>query len=309
MQTILGSSGIIGKETARELYRSYTKEIRLVSRNPKPVNGNEQLFKADLLNRDQVFEAVKGSEVVYLTAGIQYSAKIWAEQWPVIMRNVVDACIAEKAKLVFFDNVYSYGKVAGVMTEETPYNPCSKKGKVRLGVINMMMEEVKKGNLEALIARAPDFYGPDTPLSFVNAMVFANFAKGKQAQWMGDPGKKHSFIFTPDAGKATAMLGNTPSAFNQVWHLPTDKNTLTGKEFIEAAAKAFGMKPKFMTIPKWMLQGLGFFNPIIKESLEMLYQNEVDYLFDSSKFDKAFGITPTPYQVGIEKTANSYKAF
>ena len=138
MQTILGSTGIIGKEMAKELHRSYTKDIRLVSRNPKPVNDTDQLVKADLLNRDQVFEAVKGSEIVYLTAGIQYSAKIWAEQWPVIMRNVVDACLAEKAKLVFFDNVYSYGKADGWMTEETPYNPCSKKGKIRLGVISMM---------------------------------------------------------------------------------------------------------------------------------------------------------------------------
>jgi len=307
MQTVLGSSGIIGKEVAKELYRTYTKDIRLVSRNPKLVNLTDQLFKADLLNLDQVMEAVKGSEVAYLTVGIQYSAKLWATQWPVIMRNVADACIVHKAKLVFFDNVYAYGKVEGVMTEETPYNPCSKKGKVRLEVINMMMDEVKKGNLEALIARAPDFYGPDTPLSFVNVTVFKNLAKGKKPQWMGNDKKKHSFIYTPDAGKATAMLGNTPSAYNQVWHLPTDKNTLTGQEFIELALKAFNAKPGYMVIPMWMLKMIGLFNPIIKESVEMMYQNQVDYLFGSSKFEKAFGVVPTPYQTGIEMTAKSYK--
>jgi uncharacterized protein YbjT (DUF2867 family) len=64
MQTILGSSGIIGKEVARELHRSFTKDIRLVSRNPQAVNPTDQLFKANLLNREQVFEAVKGSDVV-----------------------------------------------------------------------------------------------------------------------------------------------------------------------------------------------------------------------------------------------------
>jgi nucleoside-diphosphate-sugar epimerase len=309
MQTILGSSGIIGKEVAKELHRSYTKEIRLVSRNPKQVNPSDQLFKADLLNAGQVMEAVKGSDVVYLTVGIQYSAKIWAEQWPVIMRNVVDACIAHKAKLVFFDNVYAYGKVDGVMTEETPYNPCSKKGQIRLEVINIMMDEVKKGNLEALIARAPDFYGMDTPLSFVNVMILQNLAKGKKAQWMGNDRKKHSFIFTPDAGKATALLGNTPAAYNQVWHLPTDKNTLTGKEFIELSAKAFGAKPDYMVLKKWMVQMAGLFNPIIKESIEMLYQNEVDYIFDSSKFEKVFGLKPTSYESGIRETAKSYKAY
>lgn len=307
MQTILGASGIIGKEVARELFRSYTKDIRLVSRNPKPVNPTDQVFKADLLDRDQVRRAVEGSEIVYLTVGIQYSAKLWAEQWPVIMRNVIEACMAEKAKLVFFDNVYAYGKVDGVMTEETPYNPCSKKGTVRLKVINMMMEEVKKGNLEALIARAPDFYGPDTPLSVVSVTVFGNLAKGKEPQWMVDDRKKHSFIFTPDAGKATAMLGNTPSAFNRVWHLPTDNNTLTGKEFVGLAARAFEMKPSYMVLPKWLLKTVGLFNPIIRESLEMLYQNEVDYIFDSSKFEKAFGCKPTTYLDGINATAAFYK--
>ncbi len=307
MQTILGSSGVIGKEVARELYKTYTKDIRLVSRNPKQVNPTDELFQADLLNRNQVMEAVKGSDVVYLTVGIQYSAKIWAEQWPIIMRNVVDACMAEKAKLVFFDNVYAYGKVDGKMTEETPYNPCSKKGKVRMQVINMMMDEVKKGRLQALIARAADFYGPDTPLSFINVMVLANYAKGKKAQVMGNINTKHSFTYTPDAGKATAMLGNTPSAYNQVWHLPTDRNTLTGKEFLEMTAKAFGVKPGYMTVKKWMLQMIGLFNPIIKESVEMLYQNEVDYIFDSSKFDKKFGFKPTSYEIGILETAKSYK--
>jgi nucleoside-diphosphate-sugar epimerase len=307
MQVILGSSGIIGTEVAKALHKSFTQEIRLVSRNPKQVNPTDQLFKADLLDHDQVMQAVKGSEVVYLTAGIQYKAKIWAAQWPVIMRNVIDACKEHKAKLVFFDNVYTYGRVDGWMTEETPYNPCSKKGEIRLKIVNNLLDEVKKGNLQALIARAADFYGPDTPLSFVNVMVFENLAKGKKPQWMIDVNKKHSFTYTPDAGLATAMLGNTPSAYNQVWHVPTNRNVLTGKEFIELAAKDFNVKPAYMVLPKWMVQMAGLFNPNIKEAVEMLYQSKYDYLFDSSKFEKAFGFKPTTYEEGIKATAAAYR--
>lgn len=307
MQVILGSSGIIGKETANELHKSFTKDIRLVSRNPKPVHPTDQLFRADLTDEKQTFDAVKGSEVAYLTVGIQYSAKAWQEQWPKIMHNVVKACIENNTRLVFFDNVYSYGKVGGWMTEETPYNPCSKKGEIRLGVINRMMDEVKMGNLKALIARAPDFYGPDTPLSFVSATVFQNLAKGKKAQWLGNPDKKHCFIYTPDAGKATAMLGNTGSAFNQVWHLPTVKEPVTGREFIEMAAKEFGVKSDFSVIKKWMVQMIGLFNPILKESVEMMYQNEHDYLFSSSKFFNFFNFDVTSYQEGISSTVKFYK--
>ena len=124
---------------------------------------------------------------------------------------------------------------------------------------------------------------------------------------MGDENKKHSFIFTPDAGKATAILGNSPSAFGQVWHLPTVKEPITGKEFIEMAAREFEVKPDYMVVKRWMLQMIGLFNPIIKESIEMLYQNEADYLFDCSKFEKAFKFTPTPYEMGIKETTKSYK--
>jgi nucleoside-diphosphate-sugar epimerase len=250
---------------------------------------------------------VEGSEIVYLTAGLTYNKNVWQIQWPVIMQNVISACEKHGAKLVFFDNVYCYGKVNGWMTEETPVNPVSRKGEVRAKIAGMLMEEVKKGNLTALIARSADFYGPDTPLSFVNAMVFDNFKKEKKAQWLISDRFRHSLTYTPDAGKATALLGNTSSAYNQVWHLPTDKNALTGKEFIGKTAGLFGMEPKYMVLPRWMVRILGLFIGVIGESVEMLYQNDSDYLFDSTKFDRTFNFTTTSYDDGIKETVNSMK--
>ncbi|HRN27760.1 MAG: NAD-dependent epimerase/dehydratase family protein [Ignavibacteriaceae bacterium] len=306
MQTILGSSGIIGTELAKSLLQ-YTDKIRLVSRKPKRINPTDQLVVADLMNTQQVLSAVEGSQVVYLTVGLQYKISVWQKQWPIIMQNVIDACKTHKAKLVFFDNVYAYGLVNGWMKEDTRVNPISKKGEVRAQISQMIMSEVEKGNIDAIIARSADFYGPNTPLSFVTVTVFDNFKKGKKAQWFLDANKKHSMTYTPDAGKATALLGNTNSAYNQVWHLPTDKNVLTGKEFIELAAKEFGVKPNYTVLKMWMIQMVGFFIPVVKESIEMLYQNENDYLFDSTKFEKAFNFTPTSYQDGIVETAKSMK--
>lgn len=306
MQTILGSSGVIGRELAKVLPK-FTNEIRLVSRNPKKISNSDELFKANLLNREEVLKAVEGSEVVYLTVGLEYNINVWRRDWPIVMKNVIEACKRENSKLVFFDNVYSYGKVDGWMTEETPAKPDSEKGKVRAGLNEMIMNEVKGGNLKAIIAKAADFYGPETPLSFVNIMVFENFKKGKKAQWMLDENKKHSFTYTPDAGKGTAILGNTDSAYNQIWHLPTNKNVLTGKEFIELAAKAMGVKPDYMVVKKWMLSMLGLFNKVIKENNEMLYQNTSDYLFDSSKFEQTFNYKPISYEEGVINTAKSLR--
>jgi len=306
MQTVLGSSGIIGKELAKALPQ-YTNKIRLVSRNPKKINEIDEIFKADLLNAGETMKAVEGSEVVYLTIGLPYDINVWRTQWPSLMRNVIEACRNNNSKLVFFDNVYSYGKVNGWMTEETPIKPDSEKGKVRAELSEMILKEVKLGNLTAIIAKAADFYGPETPLSFVNFMVFDNFKKGKKAQWFIDVNKKHSFTYTPDAGKGTAILGNTESAYNQIWHLPSNRNALTGKEFIELAAKEMGVKPEYTVVKKWMIQMLSVFNKIVKESAEMIYQNDSDYLFDSTKFEKAFNYQPISYDQGILNTVRSIK--
>jgi nucleoside-diphosphate-sugar epimerase len=306
MQTILGAGGVIGKELAKSL-PEFTDKVRLVGRNPKKVNLTDGLFSADLLNAEQTMQAVQGSEIVYLTAGLPYNVKTWQSQWPIIMKNVIDACMSHNAKLVFFDNVYSYGRVNGWMTEDTPMKPSSNKGEVRKKIAAMILDEVDRGNLNAIIARSADFYGPNTPLSFVNVMVFDNFKKGKKALWLVNDNVKHSLTYTPDAGKATAILGNTESAYNQVWHLPTDRNVLTGKEFIEKTANEFERTPRYMVLPRWMVQLVGLFNGIIRESVEMLYQNDSDYLFDSSKFENTFNFKTTSYTQGIRETAKSVK--
>lgn len=301
MQTILGANGAIGVELAKSLPQ-YTDRIRLVSRTPKKVNPNDEVVSADLTIAEQTRKAVEGSEIAYLTAGLKYDINVWRSQWPVIMRNVIEACKKHNTKLVFFDNVYMYGKVDGWMTEETPVHPSSKKGEVRVLIAEMLMNEVKKGNLQALIARSADFYGNNTATSVVGMLVFENLKKGKKAQWLINDQAKHSQTYVPDAGKATALLGNSANAYNQVWHLPTDRNALTGKEFIEKVAKDFGVEPKYSILSKWMLQMAGLFNVVIRESIEMLYQSASDYLFDSSKFERTFSYKTTTYEEGIRET-------
>ena len=114
----------------------------------------ERLLKsADLTNAAQTEEAVKGSSVVVLCPGLPYDIRIWNKQWPVIMNNTINACKKNNAKLIFFDNVYMLGKVTGAMTETTPYHPVSKKGELRAKLAIQLMDEVKAGNLTAMIAQ------------------------------------------------------------------------------------------------------------------------------------------------------------
>lgn len=300
MQTILGSSGIIGYEIAKNL-SNYTDKIRLVSRKPRQIIDKAELFTADLTDLSQTISAVKGSEIVYLTVGLKYDINVWRDQWHKIMRNVITACKANNSKLVFFDNVYSYGYVKGKMTEDNPYNPTSQKGEVRAKIAEMLMEEVKAGNIQALIARAADFYGPNAVMGLYNLMIFDNMKKGKKAQWMGDVNAIHTVTYTPDAGKACAILGNKPESFNQIWHLPTSHENITGKKAIEITANVLNQKYAVQPLKKLMLKMVGMFNPVVKELVEMQYQYENDYIFDCSKFEQKFNFKPTSYTEGIKE--------
>ena len=300
MQTILGANGTIGSLLAGELIK-YTDRIRLVSRNPKKVNETDELFPADLTQPGLIEKAVAGSEVVYLMVGLDYNLKVWQQKWPVIMQATIDACIKHNAKLVFFDNVYMYDiNAIAHMTENSPINPPSKKGQVRSQIAEMMLFAIKSGKLTGLIARSADFYGPNNDKSFLIEVVYKNIKKGKKPNWFMNADKKHSFTYTPDAARATALLGNTADAYGQVWHLPTDKNVLTGREMISLFTKEMNVPDKLFILPNWLLKLLGLFIPLMKEMPEMMYQYDRDYFFDSSKFDQRFNFSTTTYQQGVK---------
>ena len=299
MHTILGAGGPVANSLTKALSTA-GETVRIVSRKPIQTAGSVTWIGADLKDIAQLKKAAHGSTVIYLCAGLQYNKKVWAEQWPVVMQNVIDVTRDVNARLIFFDNVYMYGRVKGVMTEETPYNPASKKGEIRAKIAEQLMSEARAGNIRACIARAADFYGAESMNSFLDSMVLARLAKKQKAMWLGDASKKHSFTYVPDTGKALYTLAKDPSSDNQVWHLPT-ASALTGKQLIQLAAKEFNVKPGYMEVNKFLLNGIGLFNKLIQETAEMYYQYQHDYIFSSEKFETTYNLHPSGYEDGIRQ--------
>jgi nucleoside-diphosphate-sugar epimerase len=306
MITILGAGGAIGNGLVK-LLAARNQPFRLVGRSPRPAPGATELLAADLTDKGQTVSAVAGSSVVYLVVGLKYDHRVWQEMWPRVMSNAIEACKRSAAKLVFFDNVYMYGKASGAMTEGTPFNPCSKKGEIRARIATLLINEWKSGSLTGMIARAADFYGPDTRNGVPNLLVFEPFSRKKTPSWLVNDSVPHSYTYTPDAAQSLVLLTERATAWNQTWHVPTAPDPLTGREFIALAAKEFGVAPRHRVLSRPMLRLAGWFDPLVAESYEMLYQSDSPYLFDSSKFAKEFGIAGTPYAEGIRSTAASFK--
>ncbi len=307
MQTIIGSGGAIGLPLAKALL-SYTDKIRLVSRHPVKVNPTDELMSIDASDLSQIDRAVAGSSVVYVVIGFEYKLSVWQTLWPPFLKAVIEACKKHQAKLVFFDNVYMYQPSAiPHMTESSPLGAISKKGQVRQHLHEMIMRAVESNQLNALIARSADFYGPDNKSSALNLMVADNLIKGKKAQAFGDISKIHTYTYTPDAAVATALLGNRTEAYNQVWHVPTTHEKLTNQQWINLVARELQIDPKIQPVPVWMMKLLGLFVPIMREFPEMMYQYEHDYFFDSTKIEKQYGLKATPPEEGVRQLISAMK--
>ncbi|MCT4139960.1 NAD-dependent epimerase/dehydratase family protein [Elizabethkingia anophelis] len=300
MQTILGANGQIGEELARELKRNFTSDIRIVSRRAQKVNDTDEIFSADLSVREKAIEAVKGSEIAYFTLGLPISSDLWEKQFPVILRNVIDACKVNGTKLVFFDNTYMYPQDDRILTENTAFDPVGRKGRVRRQMAEMVLKEIQSGELEAVICRAPEFYGPAKTQSITNTLIFNNIKEGKTLKVPLSDKKKRSLIWTPDASRATALIGNTPDAFGQTWHLPVDKSHPTYREFIRIASEIYGRDLKYSVVPRFVFSIGALFNKKMKELLELLPRYEHNNIFDDSKFRNRFpNFQVTSYQQGI----------
>ncbi len=302
MQTILGANGQIGEELARELKRNYTSDIRIVSRNAKKVNDTDTVFSADLSDRERAIEAVKGSETAYFTLGLPMDTDVWEKQFLAIMKNVIEACKIHETKLVFFDNTYMYPQNNGVLTEQTRFAPVGRKGVVRKQMTEMLLKEMEAGALEAVICRAPEFYGPGKTQSITNSLIFNAIKENQKLKVPLRDDKVRSLIWTPDASRATALIGNTPDAYGQTWHLPVDDHKLNYEEFIALASEIYGKEFRYSVIPKWVFTIGSLFNKNAKELKELLPRYTYDNLFDDSKFRKRFPeFQITSYRQGIQQ--------
>jgi len=309
MQTILGANGQIAEELTKELYRNYTKDIRLVSRNPKQIHGTDQLFPANLLDAQATEKAVEGSEIAYLTVGLPMNAQLWEDQFPAMLKNTIEACKKHRVKLVFFDNTYMYAKTSEPQTEESAFVPTGRKSRVRAEMAALLLREMDRKTLDAVICRAPEFYGPNKTQSITNSFVFRNIQQNRDLKVPISDHTKRTLIWAPDASRATALIGNTPDAYHQTWHLPCDDSRPTYRELIDLASKIYGQEFAYSVVKMWQFKLGGLSKKKLRELWELLPRYQYDNLFISDKFKAKFpDFNITTFGNGITQIRNEQRS-
>jgi nucleoside-diphosphate-sugar epimerase len=222
------------------------------------------------------------------------------------MAAVIQAAAEAGARIVYGDNLYAYGPVAGPLTEGLPYRPRGANGRTRAELATAPMEAHGNGLVRATIGRASDFFGPHVFVSQAGERLFGAAVAGKPASVLGNPDAAHTYTFIDDFASALVTLGVREEALGEVWHVPSAQ-TLSTREFVRLVFAELGREPRLRVMPRALLALLAIVNPTLRAVREVAYQLEQPFVLDHSKFAGAFGAHPTLHAEAIRDTVGWYR--
>lgn len=298
---IFGAAGTIGHAVAVEL-RKRRIWFRAVGRHRATLEPLEpdEVLAADLSELRSAGAAARGMDTIIYAVGVPYHR---FDLHPKLMSTTVEAAaVTQVARLVVVSSVYSYGTPQTARVAEThPRLPHTHKGRMRKEQEDIALKAQKEGLLQTAVVRLPDFYGPHADNSLGNPILRAALA-GKKANWLGSVDLPHEFMFVPDAGRFIVELASRPETYGEAWNLG-GAGTITGREFIREAYRRVGREAKWRTAGTAMLRIAGWFNPAMKELVEMQYLQQTPVILDDTKAESLLGgLSKTPYSEGIAQT-------
>jgi len=303
LHVVLGS-GPAGTALAVELARR-GRTVRLVDRKADgPALGGVQRFAADVSTADGARAAVDGGAVVYHCVNVGYHLQL--EAMPRIQEAVLGAVEATGARLVVLDTLYPYGRTGGaVMTEDSPWNATSRKGRMRAALDERYLTAHRDGRARVVLARSADFVGRGVVNSTLGGAVFPGALTGGEVLGLGDIDLPHSYTNIADVATGLATLGERPDGDGRVWHLPTAPAPTTRQ--IHAMIEERVGRPLNVVVLK-EARPFGPFDAVfMNEYAEMFYQHTEPQIMDSSAFEHAFGVHPVPLADTLDHTLAWYR--
>ena len=222
---------------------------------------------------------------------------------PTMVENTIAAAETVGAKIVFADNLYSYGPVSGPLREDTPERPVGPKEKLR----SELGRRLRRASVPVVTCRSSDYYGPGGIGSLPGELVVKPMAAGKAAMWFWPLDLPHTFAYLGDTARAHIVLGDDERADGKIWHTPAAQ-TLTVREFVALTGRVLGNARKPVRLPALTVTVGSLFDKRLRGSAEMNHQRTAPWVVDHSAFEATFGpFAVTPHEQAIEETARWYR--
>jgi nucleoside-diphosphate-sugar epimerase len=280
-------------------------EVRVVTRSGAGAGTPGVVaVKADAAEPEAAAAAAREATALYHCMNPPYRARTWEEQLPRLAEALLAAAGRSGARLVVLDNLYAYGDPRGrALDEESPVDPCSRKGEIRARVAGRLLEAHRRGDARVVLGRASDFVGPGGVNTYFGEQLWRRVLAGRSAQAITRTDTRHSYHYVPDVAAALAALGEAPEqALGRSWMLPVAPAITTG-EMLARLAAAAGYPARVERVPRLVVSLLAVFLPLLREIQEMEYQWDGDFVVDDRRFRAAFGLAPTPLDEVVRATA------
>ena len=302
---VLGAAGAIGSHVVDALVER-GRAVRAVTRVPVADRPGVESAVADLLDAAALRRAVGGAAVVVHAAQPAYLR--WSQEFPNLTTAVADAATRAGARLVYVDNLYSYGPVDRPLAEDLHGAATDRKGRVRAAMSQDLLRRHGAAELDVVIGRVSDYYGPRGLLSAAGRTLFEPAIAGKTVHMLGSADQPHSWSYLPDVGAALVLLADAPQASGRVWHLPAAP-PLTQRELAAAVATAAGRPSKISVLPGPLHAAVAVFHPLLRELRGTRYQFTAPFVVDSTRFTTE--ISPfdlTPHATAVAATVRWFRS-
>jgi len=259
--SIVFGSGPLGLWVARTL-SGQGKRVTIVNRSGKvgkEIPERVKVIGADASDSAVVYNICKDADVVFHCAMPPYTQ--WPEKFPPLTDGIAEGVKRAGCRLVFGDNLYAYGDTSGApLYESLPYRATGSKGNVRASMAERLLNDP---DLEVVIGRGSDFYGPLVRNALLGERFFNAAMSGRKVDLLGDVDLPHTYTYIKDFARALVNLGDDRDAFGQVWHVP-NAPTVSTRQLVSIVGKKIGKPIKIRTSGRFMIALLGLFIPMMK---------------------------------------------
>lgn len=296
---VVTGAGPVGSTVALQLAES-GEQVRLLTRSGSgPVHPLIDRRRVDVSRPEALVEAFAGAVAVHhCIHGSAYDAKVWRAELPRAERAVLEAAGRVGAVVVFPESLYSYGRVDGPMTEDTPRTASTGK----LGVRTELLAQREASTTPTVSVAASDFYGPAVRNAHAGERMVPTVLAGRTMRVLGSPDQPHSFTYVPDLAAAMITAAARKDLWNSFLHAPTAP-AVTQRRLVELTAQAAGVAvPRVSSIPAWVLRASGVVSRDMRELAETSYMFSAPFVLDSTASEARLDLSPTPLAEGLAAT-------
>lgn len=305
LHVVLGYGPLGRALTAALLAQS--ADVAVVTRSvPDDLPDQVRGIEADLADPSAARVALADAAVAYHALNGPYSR--WPQVLPPLMAGVIHGADRAGATVVYGDNLYAYGPVTGPVHEGLPDAAAFPQGRVRAEIAARLLEAHRSGDLQAVIARASDFFGPHVRVSIAGAGVVERTLAGQRPQTIGDPSLPHTLSYIEDVAAAMLRLGADPDAFGRAWHVPNPP-TESLRAFAERVAHAAGVTPQPMQVAPYVGMRLAaLLAPPVRAVLQVRYQTVHPWIVDHGAYAERYGDHASDWGEAVERTVAWYRS-